>query len=189
MTEELHVFSDQAAWRAWLEEHHDTESEIWLLHPKKASEREGVRYPEAVEEALAFGWIDSKKYRVDEETFAQRYSRRKPQSVWSRNNVERVERLIVEGRMTPAGLAIVEEAKRRGTWQAAYTDHKPEGVPDDLVQALKEGEAWVLWEAFPQSVRNNYTRWVIDAKRPETRARRIAQVVERSATGKRPGEP
>ncbi len=108
---------DRAAWRDWLEANHDSASEIWLVHQKKASTRQGLRYDDGVEEAVCFGWIDSRMRRIDDETFMQRYSPRKPGSAWSRSNVDRVERLIAEGRMTPAGLALVEEAKRRGAYE------------------------------------------------------------------------
>lgn len=123
--EDARVFAAASDWAGWLEANHATETEIWLLHPKKASTKQGIRYAEAVEEALAWGWIDSKMHRVDEDYFAQRYTPRRPGSVWSRNNRDRVERLIAEGRMTPAGMALVQEAQRRGTWDAAWTDREP----------------------------------------------------------------
>jgi uncharacterized protein YdeI (YjbR/CyaY-like superfamily) len=182
-------FPDREAWRAWLDEHHASETDIWVVHHKKASTRQGLRYPDGVEEALAYGWIDSKMRRLDEETFAQRYSPRKPTSVWSRHNVERVERLIAEGRMTPAGMAVIEEAQRRGSWDEAYTAHEPPPLPDDLRDALEaDGVAWDVFEGWAASYRLNYIHWVEDAKREETRRRRIAQVVERARKGLKPGE-
>ena len=107
----------------------------------------------------------------------QRYSPRKPGSIWSRSNVDRVERLTVEGLMTPAGLALVEEAKRRGTWDEPWTDREPHPAPEDLEQALRRSEAWTAFEALPNSHRNHYVRHVEDAKRPQTREARIENVV------------
>jgi uncharacterized protein YdeI (YjbR/CyaY-like superfamily) len=109
-------FQDREDWARWLEQNHAGEREVWVIHQKKASRLPGLRYEEGVEEALRFGWIDSQMYRLDDETFALRYSPRRPGSVWAMSNRVRVERLLAEGRMTPRGIAAVEEAKRRGTW-------------------------------------------------------------------------
>ena len=186
--EEAVEFADRAAWRSWLSRYHASDKELWVVHHKKRSPHPGLRYEEGVEEALCFGWIDSKALRLDEDRYAQRYSPRKPTSVWSRSNVERVERLIAEGRMTPAGLALVEEAKRRGSWQAAYTDRKPVSVPDDLEQALRsDPAAWDAFLAFANSYRNQYVMWVASARTEPTRLKRIAEVVLRSKAGKKPG--
>jgi uncharacterized protein YdeI (YjbR/CyaY-like superfamily) len=107
---------DRGSWRRWLEQHHNSESGAWLVIYKKGSTVSGVTYDEAVEEALAFGWIDSRANRLDDTRYVQFFTRRKPRSAWSPSNKERVERLIAEGRMTAAGMALVEEAKRNGRW-------------------------------------------------------------------------
>ena len=177
-TEELLDFPDRDAWRGWLETHHDSASEVWLVHQKKASTRQGLRYGEGVEEALCFGWIDSKMRRIDDETFMQRYSPRKPGSVWARSNVDRIERLIAEGRMTPAGLVLVDEAKRTGMWERPWTDREPRPAPDELERALREADLWRAFEALPNNLRNRYVRLVEEAKRPDTRARRVERVLQ-----------
>lgn len=183
-------FPHREAWRAWLAKHHATHAEVWVIHYKKGSPREGLRYAEGVEEALCFGWIDSKMTSLDADRMAQRYSPRKPDSVWARSNIERVERLTAQGKMTPAGLAMVEEAQRRGTWQAAVTESDRLPLPDDLEQALRaEPAAWRAFSAFARSYWNQYIYWVQAAKRTPTRTKRIAEVVERAKAGKKPGEP
>jgi len=111
--------ADRAAWRAWLEAHHAMATVVWLLLHKKHVDESSVTYDEAVEEALCWGWIDGLTNRWDERSYAVRFTPRKPGSVWSESNIARVEKMIAEGRMTPAGRALVDEAKRRGTWDDA----------------------------------------------------------------------
>jgi uncharacterized protein YdeI (YjbR/CyaY-like superfamily) len=179
---------DRDAWRGWLEEHHRDTPAIWLVLLKAHIDEPSVRYDQAVEEALCFGWIDGQLRRIDDRSHAIRFSPRRPGSVWARSNVERVEKLIVEGRMRPEGMALVEEAKRRGTWAAAVSDRSAT-TPADLQAALDAdpaaSERWRTWAA---SHRRQYVHWVLAAKRPETRERRIADVVQRAAAGVRPGE-
>ena len=181
--------ADRAAWREWLERHHAARTQVWLLLHKKHVEEPNVRYDEAVEEALCWGWIDGLTKRWDERSYAVRFTPRKPGSVWSESNVERVTRMIAEGRMTPAGQALVDEAKRRGTWDEAASG-RLDVTPPDLEAALAgvpaAQEQWATWAP---SHRRQYIYWVLDAKRPETRARRVADVVRRAAAGIRPGEP
>jgi len=127
---------DRNEWRKWLERNHKKKKEVWLVHYKKHSGKVGVQHSEAVEEALCFGWIDSKLKKVDEEKFVLRYSIRKANSVWSRVNREKAEKMIKAGKMTSAGLAIIEEAKKRGSWNDAYTSLERERIPADLKRAL-----------------------------------------------------
>jgi uncharacterized protein YdeI (YjbR/CyaY-like superfamily) len=182
------IASDRAAWRAWLEEHHSSRAVVWLLLGKKAMEQPGVAYDEAVEEALCWGWIDGLTKRWDEQRYAVRFTPRKPRSVWSESNVARVERLIAEGRMTPAGMALVDEAKRLGTWDQAASG-RLDTTPADLLAALRAvPTALAQWDAWATTPRRQYTYWVLDAKREETRARRVAEVVRRCAAGLKPGE-
>ncbi|MCW4002590.1 MAG: hypothetical protein NWE95_01575 [Candidatus Bathyarchaeota archaeon] len=129
-------FKDRAGWKTWLEQNHDKESNVWLVFYKKQSGKKGIRLEEAVEEAICFGWIDGKLKRVDDERFILRFSRRKANSAWSKINKERAERLIKSGRMTPAGLAKIEEAKKTGLWDSAYTNKTKEVLPLDLKEAL-----------------------------------------------------
>ena len=181
--------ADRAAWREWLDWHHAARTQVWLLLHKKHVEEPSVSYQEAVEEALCWGWIDGLTKRWDERSYAVRFTPRKPTSVWSESNVERVTRMIAEGRMTPAGQALVDEAKRRGTWDEAASG-RLEVTPPDLEAALAgvpaARERWTTWAP---SHRRQYIYWVLDAKRPETRARRVAETVRRAAAGIRPGEP
>ncbi len=180
---------DRAAWRAWLERHHAARTQVWLLLHKKHVDEPSVRYDEAVEEALCWGWIDGLTKRWDERSYAVRFTPRKPGSVWSESNVERVTRMIAEGRMTPAGQALVDEAKRRGTWDEAASG-RLDVTPPDLEAALAGVPAAAArWHEWPATPRRMYVYWVLDAKRPETRARRVAETVRRTAAGIRPGEP
>lgn len=179
---------DRAAWREWLAAHHQMRTQVWLLLHKKHAQEPGVRYDEAVEEALCWGWIDGLTKSWDERSYAVRFTPRRPGSVWSESNVERVGRMIAEGRMTPAGMALVEEARRRGTWDQAASG-RLDATPPDLEAALTGVPAALeRWDAWPASPRRQYVYWVLEAKRPETRARRIADVVRRAAAGLRPGE-
>jgi len=180
--------ADRAAWREWLERHHAARTQVWLLLYKKHVEEPSVSYDEAVEEALCWGWIDGLTNRWDERSYAVRFTPRKPASVWSESNVARVERMITEGRMTPAGQALVDEAKRRGTWYEAASG-RSDVTPPDLAAALAaEPAAAARWYAWAPSHRRQYIYWILDAKRPETRARRVAETVRRAAAGLKPGE-
>ena len=180
--------ADGAAWREWLAEHHASAGEVWLLIHKKHVREPSVTYDEAVEEALCWGWIDGLTNRWDERSYAVRFTPRKPGSVWSASNVARVERMIAEGRMTPAGQALVDEARRRGTWDEASSG-RPDMTPPDVEAALAaEPAALARWRAWAPTYRRQYIYWILDAKRPETRARRIAETVRRAAAGLRPGE-
>ena len=176
--------ADRAAWREWLA----ARTQVWLLLHKKHVEEPSIGYDEAVEEALCWGWIDGLTNRWDERSYAVRFTPRKPRSVWSASNVARVTRMIAEGRMTPAGMALVDEAKRRGTWDQAASG-RPDVTPPDLEAALAGVPAALeRWEAWAPTNRRQYIAWVLAAKRAETRARRIADVVRRAAAGIRPGE-
>ena len=181
--------ADRAAWREWLAARHQERTQVWLLLHKKHVEEPSVGYDEAVEEALCWGWIDGLANRRDERSYAVRFTPRKPGSVWSESNVKRVTRMIAEGRMTPAGMALVDEAKRRGTWDQAASG-RLEVTPPDLEAALVGVPAALgRWEAWAPTDRRRYISWVLDARRAETRSRRIADVVRRAAAGIRPGQP
>ena len=189
MTEaEVVEFGNRLEWRRWLKEHHSRAKKVWLLIQKVGSTKRGLRYEEAVKEAMCYGWIDGKMRRLNDNEFVQRFTPRRRNSVWSRVNRDRVERLIEEGRMAEAGLKAVEEAKRNGRWDRAYTSREPPTMPDDLLEALREDpEAHGNFVGFPNSARFMYVHWINEAKRPETRARRISRVVERARRNQRPG--
>lgn len=174
---------DRAAWRAWLMEHATSSAGIWLVYDKGPGRR--LLYDDIVEEALAFGWIDSLPRSLDDTRAMLYVAPRKPRSSWSRVNKDRVERLIAAGAMTPAGLAVVEAARASGTWTAL--DRVEDGVePADLAAALDAVPvARREWDAFPHSSRRAILEWLEAAKRPETRARRMATVVAEAAEGRR----
>jgi uncharacterized protein YdeI (YjbR/CyaY-like superfamily) len=161
---------DRDEWRQWLAANHSTATGIWLIYYKKESGRPRVSYDEAVEEALCFGWVDSRPNAIDDEKFKQLFSPRKI-------NKARVEKLIAEGRMTPAGLAKVEAAKQDGTW-SALDEVEELKVPDDLQGALDANPtAKQYFDAFPPSSKKNILWWIESAKRPETRAKRVEETV------------
>ena len=181
-------FKNRNEWRTWLEINHKDLEEVWLIHYKKSTGKKGINHFDAVEEALCFGWIDSKLKKIDEERFILRYSPRKSKSVWSKINKEKAEELIASGKMTQAGLDKIEEAKRNGMWDSAYTNIVKERIPSDLKQALiRNNKAWNNFQHFANSYRNMYIGWVKSAKTEETRKRRIDEVVKRSLQNKKPG--
>lgn len=187
-TEETFFAGSRAAWRAWLEKNHGSKNEIWLILLKVHVKRRCVSYDEAVEEALCFGWIDGKMRRIDDEKHGIRFTPRKPGSAWSDLNKRRVSRLVKKGRMTRAGLAKVEEAKNRGTWERGSGKRETDEVPPDLGKALERNrKAARNFESFAPSYRRMYVAWVLDAKREDTRRRRIRIVVRRSAMNTKPG--
>jgi uncharacterized protein YdeI (YjbR/CyaY-like superfamily) len=154
----------------------------------KRGAKGGLRYREALDEALCFGWIDGQIRTVDKDRFRQRWTPRRPGSTWSRVNKARVKRLTAEGRMTKAGLAAVAAAKKTGRWQNAYSNHRPSAVPHDLAAALRADKAaWQGFNRLAPSYRRLYAGWVADAKQTETRHRRLAAVVRRARAGLKPG--
>ena len=180
-------FRDAAEWRRWLVRNHAKSQGEWVYMYKKAA-KAGLRYPEALDVALCFGWIDGQIHAVDEKKFRQLWTPRRAGSVWSQANKTRVTRLVAEGRMAGAGLAAVKEARRTGRWQAAYTNRREDRVPAELARALRaEPEAWRNFKGLAQTYRNMYAGWVADAKRAETRQRRIAAVVRRALKNLKPG--
>jgi uncharacterized protein YdeI (YjbR/CyaY-like superfamily) len=186
--EEALLFNDRNEWRSWLEKNHRNTKDVWLLHYKKQSKKQTLDHIDAVEEALCFGWIDSKLKKIDQERYILKYSPRKQKSVWSKINKENAEKMIASGKMTQAGLEKIEEAKKHGLWDTAYTNKIKERIPLDLKKALlADNTAWDNFQHFANSYRNMYCGWVKSAKTNETRKRRIAQVVERSRNNKKPG--
>ena len=182
------TFNTRDQFRRWLESNHDKEEGLWLVYYKKKTGIPGITYNEAVEEALCFGWIDSKVQTIDELRYKQVFTPRRPRSVWSELNKKRVEILTEAGLMKPAGLKAVEEAKKSGMWQKSYGAKKNTSMPDELKAALEENpRAYENFRKFAQSYRNTYIRWVGAAKRPETREKRIKTVLENSLKQIKPG--
>ena len=175
---------DRRAWRAWLEKNHAKAEEIWLVYYKKISGRPRIPYNDAVEEALCFGWIDSILKPIDEKRYAQRFSPRRPKSVLSAMNAERLRRLIAGGRMTPAGLRAV--AAQFGDGLAVP---RAFAVPRDIAKALRaDPEAWKNFRAFPDSYKRIRVGWIDAARRrPEIFAQRLRYFVKMTAQNKRFG--
>jgi uncharacterized protein YdeI (YjbR/CyaY-like superfamily) len=179
-------FASGEAWTDWLAEHHAGSSGLWLKIAKKGSAVAGVTYPEAVEAALCFGWIDGQARRLDADHYLQRFTPRRRQSRWSRINREKALDLIERGEMRPAGLAEVERARADGRWEAAYAGPATAAVPDDLRDALDANDAArAFFEALDTTNRYAILYRVQDARRPETRARRIAAFVAMLAEGRK----
>lgn len=171
-------FPSSSAWEQWLEHNHAGSEGVWVQVAKKDSGIESVRYPEVLESALCFGWIDGRREALDERYFLQRFTPRRARSKWSRINRETAERLIGEGRMGPAGLAEVERAKADGRWEAAYHGQKSITVPDDLQRELDaRPKAKAFFAGLTSQNRYGILYRLQDAKKPETRARRLEKFV------------
>lgn len=174
-------------WRAWLEAHHATAPEVWLLTHKKHTGVPSVTWADAVEEALRFGWIDGLVRRLDEDRFVQRWTPRRPTSRWSKINVATVERLIAEGRMTPAGMETVRIAKERGAWERAYSATKALRPQPELRAALRsDPAAKARWERTATTWSNRIIGWIAAADSQEESAARIAATVAALREGRRP---
>ena len=181
-------FESQDAWATWLHKEHSSSDGVWIKIAKKASGIPSVTYPEAVEVALCYGWIDGQMKRVDDDFFVQKFTPRRARSKWSKVNIGKVEELAAAGKMQPAGLAEVERAKADGRWDAAYDSPRTATVPADLEQALdQEPVAKETFDKLTSSQRYSILYSLQDAKRPETRARRIAKYVDMLTEGKKPG--
>ena len=168
----------RAAWRTWLDTHHASSSGVWLVFAKKRSGIPTLSYDDAVEEALCFGWIDSLMKPVDDRFYMQLFTPRKPKSAWSQSNKTRVKRLRAQGLMRSAGEAAIARAKQRGAWTALSAPESQKMTPD-LRKALDADPiAQENWPAFTDSQRKQFLYWLHSAKRPETRASRIATIVD-----------
>ncbi|MFN8411955.1 MAG: YdeI/OmpD-associated family protein [Anaerolineales bacterium] len=167
-------------WRKWLSENYARTEGIWLISYKKGTGNPRFEYDEAVEEALCFGWIDSKPAKLDEERSMLWFAPRKVGTNWSKLNKERVEKLIKAKLMSPSGLAKVEAAKKDGTWNALDAVEALE-IPPDLAKALSKNKtAREYFEAFPRSVKRGILEWILNAKKAETRAARIEETVTKA---------
>jgi uncharacterized protein YdeI (YjbR/CyaY-like superfamily) len=179
-------FASREAWEAWLEEQHAVSQGVWLKLAKKGSGIETVTFAEALDVALCYGWIDSQADKFDGNYWLQRFTPRKPRSKWSQVNREKVAKLVEAGRMNPAGLREVERAKADGRWDAAYEPPSTATVPDDLRAELEKNvAAREFFETLNSTNRYAILHRIQDAKKPETRARRIAKYVAMLAEGKK----
>lgn len=169
------------AWRQWLQKNHAEEKSVWLILFKKQSDTPSVNYSEAVEEALCFGWIDSVANKRDENSYYQYFAKRKPKSNWSKSNKQRVEKLEAAGLIAEAGYAMIQLAKETGTWNA-LDDIEKLIVPPDLEKQFQANtKANNNWNGFSASARRGILEWISNAKRPETRNKRIAETVSLAA--------
>lgn len=185
MTDGFVRFDSLKHWHDWLAKHHaKTPDGLWLELAKKGAPFTTVTYAEAVDVALCWGWIDGQKGSIDDERWKQRFTPRRPRSVWSKVNCAKVEALIAAGRMQPSGLAEVTRAKADGRWEAAYDSPKSATVPDDLALALsKSAKARAMFERLDAANRYAILYRVSSVKKAETRARKIAGYVESLAKG------
>jgi uncharacterized protein YdeI (YjbR/CyaY-like superfamily) len=188
MAEEIKTFypKNNEAWRKWLEKNHVTENSVWFIFYKKASNIPTVKYSDAVDTALCFGWIDSKQLPIDAEKYMQFFGKRKPKSVWSKVNKAKVEKLIAEGKMTKAGFESIEIAKQNGSW-TILDDAENLVIPKDLEIAFKKYKnAKNNFIHLSRSDKRNILQWLTLAKRPETIQKRIAEIASLAEQGLKP---
>lgn len=176
----------QQDWRTWLKENHEKEQSVWVIYYRKNSEKYSMSWSDAVDEALCFGWIDSTRRSIDDEKFMQLFTKRKPKSGWSKINKEKIVRLIADGKMTKAGLASIETAKQNGSWSLLDTVEEMT-VPKDLLKAFQQHKGSEdFFMGLSKSVKKMMLHWIVTAKRPETREKRINEIAELAAEGKKP---
>jgi len=173
-------------WREWLRKNHDVKQSVWLIYYKKKSNTSTVSYSDAVDEALCFGWIDSKSKPLDKEKFMQFFSRRKEKSVWSKINKEKIQRLTREGLMTESGFATIERAKQNGSW-TILDEAEALIIPTDLENEFQNRpNAKEYFLSLSRSDKRNILQWLVLAKRLETRKKRIAEIAELADKNQKP---
>ena len=182
---EVRIFATAADFRAWLEENHATASELWIGYYKKGVPKTSMTYAEAVDEALCFGWIDGQARRISDEVAGQRFSPRRSTSSWSAINIAKMAELEASGRLHPAGRRAFEERDRLKDASYSYESPPRELPPDWLARLEADADAWTYWQHETPSYRRTATHWVLSAKRPETRERRLATLIGDSAAGRR----
>ena len=192
MSEPTLYIPNREEWRKWLEKHSESEAIIWLIYYKKHTGKPSIPYNDAVEEALCFGWIDSLVRRIDEERYMQKYTPRKLKSTWSKHNVRRVEKMIAEGKMTPRGLELYQyavdnvllpEMEERSGRERMFP-----GVPDFFKKALADNpKSEKSFNSLAPSHKLQYLGWIMDAKKEETRERRMKEAIELLEAGKKLG--
>ena len=183
---EVQVFGTAADFRAWLDAHHDSTDALFIGYYKEGVAEQAMTYPQAVEEALCYGWIDGITYRIDDELTATRFTPRRKGSSWSAVNIAKLAELQEAGRLHAAGKRVFEERDRRKDASYSYERAPLELEPDMLARFKSDDRAWTHWQGEPTSYRRTATYWVASAKKPETRARRFAELLEVSRQGRRP---
>lgn len=185
--ETIHL-KDAQSWRNWLRHNHDKVAGIWLIYYKKHTGQPRVQYDEAVEEALCFGWIDSIVKRIDEDTYMQKFTPRKPLSNWSPSNKKRVEKLINSGKMSAPGIKAVNTAKENGKWDDPYSSQIHFKLSPEFIDLLKTNRlAFVNFDRLAPSQKKQYSNWVMSAKKPETRLKRFTEMIRLLEKDKKPG--
>ncbi|MBG6233879.1 uncharacterized protein YdeI (YjbR/CyaY-like superfamily) [Pedobacter sp. CAN_A7] len=188
MLEETETFcpASQQDWRQWLQQNHHIKQAVWLVYYKKNSNKSTINWSQAVDEALCFGWIDSTAKPLDKEKYIQFFCKRKPKSNWSKINKAKVDMLIEAQLMTSAGYASIKTAKENGSW--TILDEVEElKIPDDLEESFKtRAGSNDFFTSFSKSVRKSMLQWVVLAKRPETRQKRIKQITDCAALKQKP---
>jgi uncharacterized protein YdeI (YjbR/CyaY-like superfamily) len=183
---EIFYPTNQKAWRQWLEQNHSSKQSVWLVFYAKSSEKPSITWSEAVDVALCFGWIDSKKIKIDAETSHQFFSKRKPKGTWSKINKEKVENLIKNGLMTQAGLDSIEVAKQNGSW-TILDEVEALIIPNDLEKAFKKHKGSKdYFLSLSKSIKKMMLTSLVLAKRPETRQKRIDEIAEHAGQNKKP---
>lgn len=185
---EVEIFrpTSRTDWRKWLEKNHHSQQAVWLVYFKSSSKITSLSWSEAVDEALCFGWIDSTRKTIDQESFMQYFSRRKPNSTWSKINKEKVAQLIQDNRMTKAGYASIKTAQQNGTW-TILDDVEALVIPEDLKMALEtHPESLKYFDSLSKSDKKILLHWVTFAKRPETRQKRILEIAESARKSSKP---
>jgi uncharacterized protein YdeI (YjbR/CyaY-like superfamily) len=172
-------FKDRNQWRSWLGENYVIATEAWVIITKKKYQGQGLSLNEAVEEALCFGWIDGKLKSLNEKQFVLRFSPRTSKSIWSMSNIRRAEKLLSDGKMINAGRQKIVEAIENGEWEAAIQREQVDKIPDELEKALLKLEgALSAYQALPDSRKKQLMYWLQDAKREETKEKRIQKIIE-----------
>jgi uncharacterized protein YdeI (YjbR/CyaY-like superfamily) len=178
-------FKTPSTFRKWLEAHHATSKELWVGFYKKSSGKPSITWPESVDEALCFGWIDGIRKSVDAESYMIRFTPRKPSSVWSAVNIRNVEKLVKENQMRPAGLKAFEARKENRSGIYSYEQRSAELVEPYLGKLKRHKAAWEFFQAQPAGYRKQMNWWVVSAKQEETRLKRLARLIEESVAGRR----
>ena len=177
---------DKQEWREWLINNHESEGSIWLIIHKKSSKTPTINWSDAVDEALCFGWIDSTKRSIDGEKYTQYYSKRKTKSNWSKVNKDKIEQLTEQGLMFPAGLESIEIAKQNGSW-TILDDVENLIIPEELEKEfIKYPKAKAYYLTLSNSIKKSVLYWVMSAKRPPIRAKRVKEIVECACEGRKP---
>lgn len=181
---DIRFFPSAEAFTGWLAEHHADTHELWLGYYKKGSGKTGITYPESLDAALCFGWIDGVRVKVDDDSYTNRFSHRKPGSQWSPTNIKRVEELIRLGRMQPSGLSAYENRREKIFGEFTYENRSPD-LPEPYAGILQENEAaWQFYNAQTPSYRKVANWYVVSVKKEETRLKRLSILIESCAAGR-----